>query len=71
MKDRRRQRRNVASPSETLCVMCGKPVPAARESATCRAKCARIYRDREVRRERARASARAWLYARQSGTDSA
>lgn len=71
MKDRRRQRGKVASASETLCVVCGKPFPAARGGTTCRAKCARADRDREMRRERARASARAWLYARQRGADSA
>jgi len=61
----------VASASDTLCAVCGKPVPVARGGATCRAKCARADRDREMRRERARASARAWLYARQRRTDSA
>ena len=70
MKERRRQRGNVVSESDVLCEVCGKPVPAPRGGATCRAKCARAYRDREARRERARASARAWLYARQSRTDS-
>lgn len=70
MTHRRRQRGDAPSASENLCVYCGAPVAARRDGTTCRAKCARAYRDREARRERARASARAWLYARQRRTDS-
>ena len=70
MTHRRRQREDAAPASEDLCVYCGAPVPVRRGGTTCRAKCARAYRDREARRERARASARAWLYARQREADS-
>ncbi len=65
---RRRRRGPKLERAVTKCARCDRPVHPNRDSEYCDATCAALAREREDKLERARASARIWLYRRRFGS---